>query len=106
MTIEQIINIIDNLRSKSKRTSLQKDILDTWDVLQEKPFDANAAQKQIISNNNKYPDTFVVIRTMPDVVQKPFNMATETDLAFNLTRQLDALIAKELEAQINGKKGS
>ena len=39
---------------------------------------------------------------MPDVIQKPFHEVTQEDMAFNLQRQLEGLIAKEMGALING----
>ena len=51
MTDQQISAFINILRFANQITPLEKDILDTWDALQKKPFDAETAQKQIISNN-------------------------------------------------------
>ena len=102
MTDQQISAFINILRVANQITPLEKDILDTWDALQKKPFDAENAQKQIISNNIHYPEVFAIISAMPDVIQKPFREVTQEDMIFNLHRQLEGLVAKETGAQING----
>ena len=102
MTDQQISSLINLLRFTGRITPLQKDILDTWDTLQEKPFDAEAAHKQIVSNNANHPELFAAIKAMPGVIQKPFDAVTHEDLVFNLRCQLDGLVAKEMEGQING----
>ena len=97
MTDQQISAIINALRYTNKITPLQKDILDTWDELQKFPFDRSSAQLQIL-----HPDILAAITAMPDVIQKPFHEVTQEDMAFNLQRQLEGLIAKEMGALING----
>jgi len=101
MTDKQISAFINTLRYKDKITSLQKDILDTWNTLHKNPFDTESAHKQIVSNNIHYPELLVVICAMPDVVQKPFHEVTQEDMIFNLHRQLEGLIAKEAGDTIN-----
>ena len=102
MTDQQISALINVLRYTNRITPLQKDILDTWDALQKKPFDTDAARRQIVSNNVNHPDLFVAISVMPGVIQKPFDALTQEDMIFNLRRQLVGLAAKETEAHING----
>ena len=102
MTDQQISAFINILRFANQITPLEKDILDTWDALQKKPFDAETAQKQIISNNIHYPELLAAISIMPNVIQKPFHEVTQEDMVFNLHRQLEGLIAKEMGALING----
>jgi len=43
--------LIEWLHQKKSITSLEKDILDTWNELQKSPFDRSSAQRQIIQNN-------------------------------------------------------
>ncbi len=105
MTDQQISALINALRYTKQITPRQKDILDTWDALQKKPFDTDTAYRQIVSNNMNHPDLFVAISAMPDVIQKPFDAVTQEDMIFNLRRQLEALAAKEMEAHINGYFG-
>ena len=102
MTDQQISAVINVLRYTNAITPLQKDILDTWDTLHKNPFDTESAQKQIISNNANHLDVFTAITAMPDVIQKPFHEVTQEDMLFNLHRQLEGLIAKEMGALING----
>ena len=102
MTDQQISAFVNALRYTNQITPLQKDIPDTWDALQKKPFDTEAAHRRIVSNNVNHPDLFVAISAMPDVIQKPFDAVTQEDMIFNLRRQLEVLAAKEMEAHING----
>ena len=102
MTDQQISAFINILRLANQITPLEKDILDTWDALQKKPFDAETAQKQIISNNIHYPELLAAISIMPNVIQKPFPEVTQEDMIFNLYCQLTGLVAEEMGAQING----
>lgn len=104
MTEQQILAFINALRCTNAITSLQKDILDTWDALNNIQFDEKSAQKQIVSNNRKYPNILIAICSLPGVIQKPFNATTQDDMKFTLSRQLDGLIAKEMETQANDKK--
>ena len=102
MTDQQISAFINALRYTNRITPLQKDILDTWDALRKNPFDMESAQKQIMSNNASHPDILAAISAMPNVIQKQFHEVTRDDMIFNLHRQLDGLIAKEMRAHING----
>ncbi len=102
MTDQQISALIDVLRYTNQITPLQKDILDTWDELQKKPFDAESAHKQIFSNNISHPDIFMAISALPGVVQKTAETLTQDDMVFTLRRQLEGLFAKEMEGQFNG----
>lgn len=102
MTDHQISTLINALRYTNQITPLQKDILDTWDELQKKPFDTDSARRQIASNNFSHPDIFMAISVMPGIVQKTAADLTQNDMIFTLRRQLDGLAAKELEAQANG----
>ena len=56
MTDQQISALINALRYTNQITPLQKDILDTWDALQKKPFDADAAQEDMIFNLRRQLD--------------------------------------------------
>ena len=86
------------LRASKLLTPLQKDILDTWDVLKEEPFDLSKAQAQMRSNNISYPDMIVTIGSMPGVVYKL--ELTEEDIVFTLNKQLEVLVAKEMGTEI------
>lgn len=102
---DQISALINVLRYTNRITPLQKDILATWDALQKKPFDTDTAHRQIVSNNVNHPDLFAAISAMPDVIQKPFDAVTQEDMIFNLRRQLEGLVAKEMEGHVNGYFG-
>lgn len=104
MTDQQISLLINMLRCSSQITSLQKDILDTWDELQKKPFDAESAHRQIFSNNVSHPDVLIAISAMPGVIPKTAETLTPEDMIFTLRHQLDGLAAKEMEAQIHGNR--
>ena len=65
MTDQQISAFINILRFANQITPLQKDILDTWDALQKKPFDEETAHMQIVSNNVNHPELLAAISAMP-----------------------------------------
>ena len=75
--------LIDFLRLKHEITSLEKDILDTWNELQKNPFDMDSANKQILSNKISHLDIAVKVN------------ALRTTIAF--------LAGKEMEEQGYGK---
>lgn len=102
MTDQQISVFVNALRYTKQITPLQKDILDTWDELQKKPFDTDSARKQIASNNFSHPDVFMAISAMPGIMQKTAADLTQDDMIFTLRHQLDGLAAKEMEAHVNG----
>ena len=87
--------LLEYLRQKQYLTDLEKDILDTWNELQKNPFDRSAAQKQVIQNNAKHPEIFVAIAALPATETRPFEQATDSDIRYNLEKQLAALAAKE-----------
>ena len=87
--------LITFLQEKQYLTDLEKDILDTWNELQKKPFDRSAAQKQVIQNNAKHPEIFAAIAALPATETRPFEQATDSDIRYNLEKQLAALAAKE-----------
>lgn len=87
--------LIEYLKQKQYLTDLEKDILDTWNELQKNPFDRSAAQKQVIQNNAKHPEIFVAIAVLPVTETRPFEQATDSDIRYNLEKQLAALAAKE-----------
>ena len=87
--------LITFLQEKQYLTDLEKDILDTWNELQKNPFDRSAAQKQVIQNNAKHPEIFVAIAVLPATETRPFEQATDSDIRYNLEKQLAALAAKE-----------
>ena len=70
------------LRASKLLTPLQKDILDTWDALNEELLDLSKAQAQMRSNNISYPDMILTIGSMPGVVYKTEQALTEEDIAF------------------------
>ena len=87
--------LIEYLKQKQYLTDLEKDILDTWNELQKNPFDRSAAQKQVVQNNAKHPEIFVAIAALPATETRPFEQATDSDIRYNLEKQLPALAAKE-----------
>ena len=87
--------LIEYLRQKQYLTDLEKDILETWNELQKNPFDRSAAQRQVIQNNAKHPEIFVAIAALTATETRPFEQATDSDIRYNLEKQLAALAAKE-----------
>ena len=87
--------MIEGLRQAKCITPLEKDILDTWNELQKSPFDRSSAQLQIMQNNAKHPEILAAIKALPTTVVRPFDQVTESDIRYNLEKQLAALAAKE-----------
>ena len=104
MTDQQISALINTLRFTNTITSLQKDILDTWNELQKKPFDFESAYNRIRNNNFCYPDVFTAISLMPNTVFKSVETLTQDDMIFTLNCQLKGLVAKEIMLQSNGNR--
>ena len=94
---------IELLKQKKYITTLEKDILDTWNELQKYPFDMNSAERQIVSNDINYPKVAVTVTALPTTVSKPRERVTERDLKYLLTMQLACLVEKEREVTRNGK---
>ena len=87
--------LIEYLRQKERITPLEKDILDTYNEIQKIPFDRNSAQTQILQSNEKYPEILAAITALPTTVLRPFDQVTESDIRYNLGKQLEALVSKE-----------
>lgn len=87
--------LIAYLRQKQYITDLEKDILDTWNELQKSPFDRSSAQLQIMQNNANHPEILAAIKALPTTVVRPFDQVTESDIRYNLGKQLEALAVKE-----------
>lgn len=87
--------LIEGLRQAKCITPLEKDILDTWNELQKSPFDRSFAQLQIMQNNANHPEILAAITALPTTVLRPFDQVTESDIRYNLGKQLEALVSKE-----------
>lgn len=95
--------IIELLTQKGVLTSLEQDILDTYQELNKRPFERDSAIRQIQKNNINHPDVFVEISTSPTTVFKPWVAASDEDIYSNLMRQLGALAEREQEVLQRGK---
>ena len=89
--------IIEMLKQKQVLSTLEQDILDTYDELSKRPFDRDSAIRQSQKNNINYPNIFVEISTNPTIILKPWAIASNDDVYSNLMCQLGALAARELE---------
>ena len=87
--------LIEGLRQAKCITPLEKDILDTWNELQKTPFDYRSAQMQVMKNDAKHPEILAAIKALPTTVVRPFDQVTESDIRYNLGKQLEALAVKE-----------
>lgn len=88
--------IIEMLKQKRVLSTLEQDILDTYDELSKRPFDRDSAIRQSQKNIN-YPNIFVEMSTNPTIKLKPWAIASNDDVYSNLMSQLGALAARELE---------
>lgn len=92
--------LIAYLRQKQYITDLEKDILDTWNELQKSPFDRSSAQLQIMQNNAKHPEIFLAIQSLPTTETRPFEQATDSDIRYNLEKQVCSTCSKGRVAEI------
>ncbi len=95
--------ITELLKEKGFLTPLQQDILDTWNELQRQSFDMSAAERQILSNDAKYPQIAAAVAALPTTVQKARSQITEQDLRYILAMQLNGLAVKETEVRFHGQ---
>ncbi len=84
----------ESLSQKAELSSLEKDILDTFNELYKSPFDRNSAERQIIQNNEKHPEIFFAISELPTTEFRSFSNSTNEDIRSNLGMQLELLAAK------------
>lgn len=99
--MDAVSMLIELLKERDVITPLEKDILDTYNELNKKPFDRRAVIQQCQKNNINHPDIFIAISASPTTVLKPWADASNEDVSANLTSQLISLVKKELEV-ING----
>lgn len=103
-TMDLVRAMVSELAIKDKKTSLEKDILDTWNELCKQPFDEKSAKKQVDSNDITHPDICLAIAAMPTTIRVPrSHQPTEADIKYNLINQLILLAGKEWEAQRSGQ---
>lgn len=88
--------LIEILKAKKMITSLEKDILDTWNELQKNPFSMQSAKRQVAMNDANHKDIFDKIAALPTTMPKPRCAINEDDIRYNLTNQLSMLVEKEL----------
>lgn len=96
-------SIVEYLKQKNQLSPLESDFIETWNALVSRPFDADAAEQKIVSNNAKYPEIFITIAGMPDTIIKPFSEVTEEDVKYNLRNQLKQMALKGSRGALNSK---
>lgn len=101
--MDAVSMLIELLKEREVITSLEKDILDTYNELNKKPFDREAMIQQCQKNNINHPDIFIAISASPTIVFKPWAAALNEDVYNNLMSQFDALVEKELEVIKGGQ---
>lgn len=101
--MDKVSILIEFLKSQRMITALEKDILDTWNEYQKKPFDMDSANRQIALNYGNHSDIYEKINSLPTTVSKPRNQITEIDLRYVLGEQLLFLVDKRNEENKNGK---
>ena len=101
--MDKISILIEFLKSQRMITTLEKDILDTWNEYQKNPFDMDSANRQIALNYGNHSDIYAKVNSLPTTVSKPRNQITEIDLRYVLGEQLLFLVDKRNEENKNGK---
>ncbi len=96
LTSQQIVLIIQFLATAQSTSDLESDILDTYNVLTDIPFDNQKARTQISKIDIKYTDVTKERTVMPDIVFKYSADFTEHERKATLQTQLCLLCKKEL----------
>ena len=101
--MDTISILIEGLKAKRIITSLEKDILDTWNEYQKDSLDMDSANRQIVSNYGNHSDLYEKVNSLPTTVSKPRSQITEFDLRYILGEQLLFLVDKRNGENKNGK---
>lgn len=96
LTSQQIVFIVQFLAAAQRISDLESDIIDTYNVLTDTPFDNQKAQTQISKIDIKYTDVTKERTAMPDIVFKYSADFTEHERKATLQTQLCLLCKKEL----------
>ena len=96
LTSQQIALIIQFLATTQTNSDLESDILDTYNVLTDIPFNNQKARIQISKIDIKYTDITKERTAMPDIVFKYPADFTEHERKATLQTQLCLLCKKEL----------
>lgn len=101
--MKQIAEI--KLKEEKQLTDLEKDILDTFDKINDRYFDRDGAIFQIIKNNGNYPEayTFELINPQNKIVD--VRTLPDNDLLHNLQIQLEYMVEKEISIRRKEVKG-
>lgn len=94
--------VLEYLKHQKVLSALGKDILSTVNTYNENPFDRKGAEQKIIENNNHHSDIFLLIRSTPGIVNKPFSKVSDDEVKNNLYMQIETMCIKE-QALIAGK---
>lgn len=93
--------LVEYLRHKQYLSDLEKDILDTWNQLQQNPINMISAKNQAIQNSIKHPEIMPVIAALPSTVVKPNQDINELDVRYILNNQFVLLAGKEWDDKTN-----
>ena len=97
-----IKNILEYLEHQKVLSALEKDILSTVNTYNEIPFDRRGAEQKIKENNIHHPDIFLLIRSTPGIVNRPFSQVNDDEVKNNLYMQIETMCIME-QALIAGK---
>jgi len=96
--------LIEYLKQKNCLTEPESDIVKTWDTFNSWPFDVNAAEQKIFSNNAKYPDMYWSIMVTEAFTPRPYFLSTKDFLKNYLYKQLLWMALKvSYDAIVNGR---
>ena len=101
--MDSINLILELLKQKGVFTPLEQDILDTYHELDKKPFERDSAIRQSQKNNINHSDIFDKMSMKPTIVLKPWAVASDEDIYFNLMSQFEALVERESEVLKRGQ---
>lgn len=97
--------ILSYLSQKAVLSDLEKDLLSTINKYLENPFDRKGAVNKVKENNNRYPDVFLSVSSLPNIEVKPFDEVSDAEIHNNLYLQIQALWLKLNKERIIDDQG-
>lgn len=100
---QSLEEILEYIKNQKVLTDLEKDIIETVNRINMRPFDRIETIKKMNENNIRYPENMNLEYFNPNLVLKPVEKLTDEELSNNLYMQLYYMTLKELQ-EIQKKK--
>ena len=100
---QSLEEILEYIRNQKVLTDLEKDIIETVNMINMRPFDRMETIKKMNENNIRYPENMNLGYFNPNLVLKPVEKLADEEISNNLHMQLSYMVLKELQ-EIQKKK--